>query len=397
MGARRRAAHLIALALAFVARGGAQEPATGADVELVVILAAAGEVDGPPAWAWMRRNTLQRVVEVDCAPDEAIELRLDSRGRLTCRPAAIDVRPAYAVLELRGGGEVLARGQCEVDGSESWTVPARLTKERLPAALCGLVDRFAYEARTGWLALDLATASGNLMVAAATGDPLGDALTACAAECGTLVVVARRTPDGALQVQARSGGGLALPAVLLALADAQSGIAPARHERLADDLERWLVLAASAQSAEQEEAARQLSRFDDLRARAALERMLHAGGRARVIAMEGLVRLGAVDSLGAIVAAADPGIEGSVELAAVAVWSLSPQPVRDALAAREPAVTRPVAEVREVVAAPDPDEGRRRAWWITVGTTVLCLALTAFVALRRAPGTPVVSPGTPPA
>src|SRR5690606_37323482 len=184
-------------------------------------------------------------------------------------------------------GRVVARGRCAHDGTERWQVDGARLPRHLPADLASLRARFGREAASGWLDLDVGSAVGNLLPAALDTDPIDVALTLGAHECGDLAVLARPDPDG-LTVVGRSRGGLALPAVLLAAAARRA--AQTADGLASDGPERWLLLAASAHAAEREEAARQLSRFDDPRAVEMLERLRHADGVVQLVAAQGLSR-----------------------------------------------------------------------------------------------------------
>ncbi|MFO1054979.1 MAG: hypothetical protein U1F36_22385 [Planctomycetota bacterium] len=345
---------------------------------LQIHLRADGEHRGPAAWVWARENLARSLSPQLADPLAALLVTIDESSRITIVVDPAPVTESYLrfVLTCTDGSRI--EGECDGNGHERWSVPAGFDRDALPPALLPLCTRFGYEARTGWLSLDLCTAVGDLMAGAAEGDPTSSALTLGAAECGTVAVLARSDAKGALSVEGQSDGGLLLPALLIALADRQSGRASRNAgTHLADDLDRWLLLAMSAEHEEQEEAARQLGRFQDPRAVHALERLLRGEGMVRLIAMHGLVRLHSVRSLGAIVAAADPKQEGSVSLAAGAVWSLAPDPV-----ARE--LVRSLPDGGTSATTPHAARGYSVLDLLLTGCSVLTLlSVIALVALER--------------
>jgi hypothetical protein len=314
---------LVAAALALAA------PATAQTCTLQVDLAADPDGAGPPAWTWLRDQALGRLLGTGAGlgPRAALRLTWDEAGALRGeRGATADDDGVYARFELRGGRTVLGRGSCSFDGAERWLFEPGAGAQ--PAPIGDLVARFGPEVRTGWLELDLAAAIGNLMPGVVPGDVHGELLTLGAEQCGTVAVLARSGSGAAVQIVGRSGGGLALPALLLTLAAPRS----ADPRPAAGAVERWLLLAATARAAEQEEAARQLGRFDDPRAVRALERLLFADGRIRLVAMHGLGRLRARGSISAILAAVDEEVPGSAEVAARVVGAMAPDGVRRAWA-----------------------------------------------------------------
>lgn len=277
-----------ALVLAGLSR--AQAPT----LRVEAVLAADAARKGPAAWTFVREFVLPQVVgDPSGVPPvaEAIRVRLDDQGNLEVQPDVLreDLDGAYARFRLFVGSEAKAEGSCAFDGTERWNLDEPLAD--LPALLDRLVALVGPSVRNGWLEVDVSTAVGNLMTAATTADALSEAMTLGAFECGTLGLFARTAHGGTLRVVGKSDGGLTLPAVLTALAIAQGGPGPGgpgTGDR--DELERHLLLAASAHAAERDEALRQLSRFDDASARDALTRNLLDDGPARTIAVHGLAR-----------------------------------------------------------------------------------------------------------
>lgn len=369
--AGRRAALILCAAIA-------AQVATAQEARLAVRFAADPEHRGPAGWTFVREHALPALSEELADPFDSLRVTIDEHAKVKVeRDDRSDAPPdtSYLRFELIAGGRIVATGTCDHVGRETWFVRGDLDRNVLPPPLRTLGDRFAYEATTGWLTLDLPAATGNLMAGSAEGDLASAMLTIGTAECGTVALFARRGDDGTWRVDGRSDAGLLLPAILVALADLQSGRLDADDARgLADDLDRWLLLAASAAREEQEEAARQLGRFRDPRAIATLERLLRADGPLREIAMHGLVRQGALRSLGAIVAAADPARPNSVALAALAIWTLAPRPVADELIASLPG--RPALHVAEL------RSGTNAAWdavLIALGAIAIASAIGLVV------------------
>ena len=357
-------------------------PAQGPRLE--ARLAADPSRTGPPAWTWARELAARTLGGID-DPFDALLVGIDADGDIAVGvdPDAVDGAP-YLRFELRVGDRTPVAGECDRQGHARWQVREGVVLADLPGPVRAICSRFGYEARTGWLTLDLSTAVGNLMAAATDGDAISEALTIGASECGSVAVLARRGDDGSLAIEGNSEGGLLLPALLIALADRQSGRVAARTAPpLADDLERWLLVAASAVREEQEEAARQLGRFRDPRAVRALERLLRGEGLVRLIAMHGLVRQGATTSLGAIVAAADPRQPGTVSLAAQAVWSLAPESVRREMLGSVPASTGPTGTGLASTSVRSPAPDLLGALWATCGALALGSAGGLLFAARR--------------
>lgn len=361
-------AALIALALA----GG---NAAGQDARLALRLAPDPTHAGPAAWTQVRDQALRALTGDALDPFAGIVLAFDGNAKLRVEPDHEALGDAYLRFELIVDGRKLVSGEGDRHGREAWLVHANLPWTALPAPVRSLCERFAFEATTGWLTFDLPTAVGNLMAAGTEGDLISETLSLCTAECGSVALFARVADDGAWRVEGRSGAGLVLPALLLTLADFQAGrFGNAARVPLADDLDRWLLLAASAVQEEQEEAARQLGRFRDPRAIRTLERLLFGSATLRELAMWGLVRQRSVRSLGAIVAAADARHPGTVALAAQAVWTLAPAPVAEAILATLPRTS--ATSVAPPGAMPIPS-----AWVEPLLAVLLAIALSCAIAL----------------
>jgi hypothetical protein len=281
-------------ALAAAAMLAGLAPAQSAGLRVDALLAADAERNGPAGWTFVREYLLPQLVsDPSGVPPigDALRVRVDDQGNLDVQPDVLgeDLGAAYARIRLFVDGEVCAQGTCAFDGTERWELDAPI--EPMPPLLGRLIALVGPSARHGWLEVDVSTAVGNLMTAATAADALSEAMTLGAFECGMLGLFSRTTSGGRLRVVGKSDGGLTLPAVFAALAVHQGGPGPSgpgASER--DDLERWLVLAASAHAAERDEALRQLSRFDDRKAREALTHNLLDDGPARTIAVHGLAR-----------------------------------------------------------------------------------------------------------
>ena len=325
----------LGLAAATAALLAAAPRAQAPELRVEAVLAPDAARSGPPAWTFVREDVLPQVVrdENGVPPlSAATRIRLDAEGKLDVQPDRLeeDLGDAYARFRLFVGGQAVAEGRCAFDGTERWEVDTRLTDAgTLPPILDRLRAMVGPSADRGWIQVDVSTAIGNLMAASAAADVLSDAMTLGAFECETLMVFARPTSRSTLRVVGKSGGGLTLPAVFAALAMGQGGPGPGgpgRGDR--DELERHLLLAASAQAAEREEALRQLARFDDAQARDALTRNLFDDGPARTIAVHGLARdRSALDPLLRAAEKGDP-------LAADVAAGLLPEAVRGTIPAQ---------------------------------------------------------------
>ncbi|MGE0142830.1 MAG: hypothetical protein AB7I19_06160 [Planctomycetota bacterium] len=348
----------------------------------------------PPGLRWLRATLLEhgdRGIEANAG----LRLQLGRDGGLSLSASkTIDLGDDAMRFTLELDGEAQVRGACDRRGHETWWIDPELDLEKLPTELRRLVERFGYEAATGWLTASLDAIVGNLATAILEGDPSSEALMMGAAECGTVALLARRTKDGTLRVDGSSDGGLLLPTVLVLLADRQSGddgeVPP---KAITADVERWILMAASARADEQEEAARQLGRFQEPRAIATLERLLHGDADLRLTAMHSLVRLRSTTSIAAIAAAADPKIGGSVEFAARAIWSLLPPPLTAAMHAEAAHVVEPTP--REPSLSPLQWELPHAVAALSGALAVVCLF--ALAGLHRRNGARRITPNRAPA
>jgi hypothetical protein len=348
----------------------------------------------PTGLRWLRA-TLREHGGDRIAADAALRVQLGRDGGLSLSESkTVDLGDDAMRFTLELDGEAHIRGACDRRGHETWWIDPELDLEMLPAELRRLVERFGYEAATGWLTASLDAIVGNLATAMLEGDPSSEALMMGAAECGTVALLARRTKDGTLRVDGSSDGGLLLPTLLVLMADRRSGDDGAVPPKtITADVERWILMAASARADEQEEAARQLGRFREPRAIATLERLLHGDADLRMTAMHSLVRLRATSSISAIAAAADPKIGGSVEFAARAIWSLLPPPLTAAMQAEAANVVEPTP--REPSLSPLYWELPHAVAAMSGALAVVCLF--ALAGLHRRNGTRTVTPNRAPA
>lgn len=321
-------------------------PAQQAGLRVDALLAADAGRTGPAGWTFVREFLLPQLVDDPSGVPpigDAVRIRLDDAGKLDVQPDVLgeELGTAYARIRLFVAGEVCAEGTCAFDGTERWELDAPI--EPMPPLLGRLAALVGPSVRNGWLEVDVSTAVGNLMTAATAADALSEAMTLGAFECGMLGLFSRPASGGRLRVVGKSDGGLTLPAVFAALAVHQGGPGPSgpgASDR--DDLERWLVLAASAHAAERDEALRQLSRFDDRQAREALTHNLLDDGPARTIAVHGLARdRRALDPLLRAAEKGDP-------LAADVAAGLLPDEVRATI----PAQPAPLGETTRLPAKP---------------------------------------------
>ena len=230
-------------------------------------------------------------------------------------------------FELLADGAVLAVGSEELDGLARCRVTPRAA---CPRSLRGLLQRFGYEATTGWLSIDVPAVTGNLTSQPRDGGPLDETLMLAALDCGELALFARASDDGGWRLTARSDAGLLLPALLMLLAEPTDSAGLDDLPSLGDDLDRWLLMARASQHAEREEALRQLGRFEDPRAIEALEHTLFDPELCDVAALA-LAHLGSPEALAALgrhAARLDP------DLAADGIWAALPVGVRARIRAR---------------------------------------------------------------
>lgn len=268
--------------------------------------------------------------------------------------------------------------RCGSDGVEDWFAPRdwlvpkawRTTLSELAADACD-------EPRT----LDAPVLLGHLAGAFCEGDPRR-ALLVGAASCGPVTWTAWTTSTH-LRVRGRSGGGLALPAGLLAIATTAAAPHAGAHA----------LRAFAAADGDRTEAARQLGRDGARDAAEPLRALLHGDDAVRLTAIDALVRLGAVDDLPAIVAAAAPDLPYAEMAAGDALrilWPFAPPTVRRAtraaLAASASTALRAIdlaESPAERAATRPPEPVATRSFWpeLSLATRARLLAALGILAL----------------
>jgi hypothetical protein len=308
---RRRRAEFLALAATALAAAGAAQSTPAGSFALEVAIAPAAQRAASPAVAWLCETWLPRQ---PCWPRGQ-----DGRDglRLAVTAEGLAVRPLGTPLDAR----TLALGACTdgrstaalftlgVDGAEDWYVPADFAPPPAWRDLLAQLDGLALDRpRT----LDAVVVVGHLAGGLTDADPRGELLQQGGSLCGEVTWLAWRTTDW-LRVRGRSGGGLALPAALMALAGgsghATDGLA---------------LRAFASRDADRAEAARQMLRRDDDSVRAPLRAALHADDTTRLAAIDTLVRRRSTEDLAAIIAAADADAPWASLAAAEAVRALWP-------------------------------------------------------------------------
>ncbi len=283
-------------------------------------------------------------------------------------PAALRLR-----YELSAGGAVFATGTEDDDGLARCRI---LPEAPCPPILRGLLQRFGYEATTGWLSIDVPAVTGNLASLPHDGGPLDETLMLAALDCGELALFARENDAGGWNLTARSEAGLLLPTLLMLLAEQSDTVATDDPLPLGDDLDRWLLIARASRHAEREEALRQLGRFDDPRAIEALEHTLFDPDLRDVAALA-LAHLGSPEALAALgrhAAHLDP------DLAADGIWAALPSTVRSRIIARVEEETPPPGPQP----TPVPTRDLLRDLQFAAGGTALGLLVAWLLVRRRA-------------
>lgn len=265
-----------------------------------------------PAIEWLCTSHLPARAEwpADLDPNGPFAVVLSDRG-LRILPTRVTLPRDVACggsCTFDGGAPLL--WSCGSDGVEDWFVPRAVNA---PAAwrtlLAGLeVDSLAWP-RT----LDTAVVVAHLAGATVDGDPRGELLRLGSALCGQVSFTAWSSNDH-LRVRGRSDGGLALPALLLALAaESKSGAETALALR-----------AFAARDSDRAEATRQFARVPGDRSVDTLRALLHADDAVALVAIDALVRLRAAGELPNIVAAASPDAPWASLAAADALRELWP-------------------------------------------------------------------------
>jgi hypothetical protein len=347
---------------------------------LDVAIAPAAQRSDTPALAWLCDAWLPQHPAWPRGLDPSAGVRVAwTDAGVTIAPLATAMPPATAALGVCvGDGGGAAWFACGADGAEDWYVPNDFA---LPTPWRRLLARLDALALDRPRTLDIGVVVGHLAGALADADRRAELLQLGASQCGEATWLAWRTPEW-LRVRGRSGGGLCVPAVLMALA-ANDG---PRVDGLA-------LRAFAARDADRAEAARQmLRRQQDAGVRPTLRAALFADDETRLAAIDTLVRRGATADLAAIVAAAADGSPWATLAAADALRSLWPharpadrQRAREALARSDNATLRALdldaalPGPTDVDVAPAPGPLRAMA-----ALALLGLALVACWARERA-------------
>ncbi|MEO6598030.1 MAG: hypothetical protein ABIP94_25075 [Planctomycetota bacterium] len=231
-----------------------------------------------------------------------------SPNGLTIRASKVSL-PAHVVAagSCAFGSASPLLWSCADDGSEDWFVPLEL---RVPASFRQVLQALEADLIDEPRRLDVSVVIGHLAAAMSDGEPRADLLHLGGSLCGEVTWIAWRTQTH-LRVRGRSGGGLLLPAALIALASEGSpGVTTAMSLR-----------AFGSRDGDRSEAARQLSRTSG-EALVTLRALLCAEDQVRFAAIDALVRLRAVEEMPRIVAAADPAKPWASLAAADAVRTL---------------------------------------------------------------------------
>lgn len=270
--------------------------------------AGAAERASLPGLVWLCETWLpaQPQWPTDLAPREPLVVEWSTTG-LSIQRSKLDLPAGVAAagtVTFSAGQSVLWR--CDRDGLEDWFAPRTLLA---PPSWRGQLAALAANVVGSPRTLDLPVLFGHLAGAFCEGDPRRE-LQIGATACGEATWIAWTTPSH-LRVRGRSGGGLALPAALLAAASEGTPTATSHALR-----------AFAARDGDSSEATRQLLRDD--RSGEPLRALLHGDDAVRLSAIDALVRLGASDALPEIVAAAKPDLPWAQLAASDAVRILWP-------------------------------------------------------------------------
>ncbi len=281
------------------------------------------ENDQAPGLAWLRQTALARLPHADgLSAASAFTLHLAATaGELAATiGSAIPTPAGTACVGAFRIGELDCEFECATDGTEEW----RTDQGSLPPAIGDRLAALGVAVDGAPRTLDLLPLVAHLTGPSAAGDGFANLLAIGADRCGPVVLHAQSTEHG-VRLRGRSGGGLLVP-MLLALA------ATTRESSVGDAvLDAHRLRALTASDNDRKEAARQLPRHG-ARSLQTLRSLLHGDEADRIIAIDGLVRMGAAQELPRILAAVDPQMPTVQEMAELAVrdlWALAAQPTRD--------------------------------------------------------------------
>jgi hypothetical protein len=270
----------------------AQAPTAEPVLRAVAAPAAFAASGTAAAWDWLLNEFLPQRPEWPVGLAVGRAIALEWRGdRLTIAPATPTLPPGSgAAGSFAFGDGPVGLWSCQADGVEDWFLPPDFA---VPAAWQGLLPQLATAGLDQPHRVDVAVLVGHLASALVDADPRATLLRVGASHCGETTWLAWRSPTH-LRVRGGSGGGLVLPAALLAIAVADGhGTAPPLPLR-----------AFASRDGDRHEAARQLLRSDAATAGPTLRALLHGDDDQRLVAIDALVRRGATHELPRIVAAA---------------------------------------------------------------------------------------------
>lgn len=295
-------------------------PAQTAAIRAVFAADARGE--GPPALVWLRRELLSQQPGWPAGLDPLQQLRVEATAS-GCVFAA-SALPLRGYLDgefvLPGVGSVLL--SCDQNGLEDWFAPAA---GELPASIEAVRQRLGEVMAPMPRSVDAAAFCGSIAGGLVDADPRQLLLTLGMRRCGEVTFQCWRQPDG-LRVRGRSDGGLLLPALGAFLA----GLPDLRELQ-----QHWQdgglygrdalsVRAFASRDGDRAEAARQLARTPSPAAQATLRALLYSDDPCRLSAMDSLRRHRDPEQLVRLVAAADPRLPQSLDLARDAIAELWP-------------------------------------------------------------------------
>lgn len=359
--------------LATIALASAQAPRLDGLV-VRAAFAATSTNESAPGLGWLRRDVIARLPEWPTArdPDLAFAIHFEGGRVRVTEPVALPAGTAVLGQASRRG--TVVDFECRDDGSESW----RIDGLRTEPDLVPLLDVLRVSTNGAPHSLDLSALLGHLAGASVADDESSTRLRTGAVLCGEVVVEARRV-GRSLRVNGRSGGGLCVPALLVATAMRREA-----SRRVDDDLDEWALRAFVATDGDRPEAIRQAQRAGP-DALPVLRAMLHGDEACRLAAIDALLRLRAAGELPRIANAADASMPLAVAMAATSVHELfgsatasTRDATRRALAER-PELARALAEV----AANDATTGSTR-WRALAMSAVVLAGLTGFWLRERA-------------
>lgn len=269
--------------------------ATGPVVHAAI--AAATHRKQVPAIAWLCEEFLPSLPQwpADLDPQQPLALSLSLTG-LQIRATDVTVPPGavavgtFSFAAATANEDNAIAWRCDHNGHERWHVPKQM---QLPHTWRNLLHTLEADLVGTARTLSVPVIAGHLAGGMADGDPAAAALRLCPSLCGDATWMSTQH-DGYLEVRGRSGGGLMLPAALVAIAIVDGG----------GELSTLSMRAFAARDGDQAEAARQLGRSDRTVDVATLRSLLRGDDPVRLTAIESLVRHRQSQELVNIIAAA---------------------------------------------------------------------------------------------